>query len=481
MFWKTVKIPQVDHLLPKHPRQWSITLRLAWIYALSALCVLIITTFSLYWIFTGRLDKENYQFLENKVLVLQKLMQTQSQSASALKEEIMLEPALYHYYSRIIDKSGKVLIETPKMKDTAPVAAFADITPQAIGPFQTLAWRAHKIHHQKRKYFLLMSAQVDNSSDRIIQIAKDITTERDIINDYRQDLLIVLLIGVIGSSILGWIVARKGLQPLREITQSTQQVTVVQLKKRLNPTSWPKELSILANAFNHMLDRIEEGVNRLSQFSDDLAHDLRTPINNLIGEAEIILSRPRSNEEYKNVIESSLEEYLRISQMIESLLFLASAENPETVINPVVLSVQKLFEEVREFYDAAAEEQGINIICQGKEYVTADPILLRRALSNLVSNALRYTANGGTIILSDKKKDRQIAISISDNGEGIAKEHIPHLFSRFYRADKARSQRAGGTGLGLAIVKSIMDLHQGRALIDSEIGKGTTITLIFPS
>ncbi len=474
MFWKTVKLSQVDNLFPKHPRQWSITLRLAWIYTLSAFCVLLITTCSLYWIFSDRLDKEHYQFIENKLLLLQTLVQ----SGSDLKEETILEPALYHYYVRIIDQSGKILIETPKMNKLVPATLFTNIIPRSVGPFQILYWKRVTKNHTKRHY-LLSTAQVSNSG-HIIQMAKDNTIEHHITNDYRRGLLIVLLIGVIGSTVLGVVVARKGLQPLRDITRSTQQVSVAQLKKRLNPTSWPKELSVLANAFNDMLDRIEEGVSRLSQFSDDLAHDLRTPINNLIGEAEIVLSRPRLNEEYKNVIESSLEEYQRISQMIESLLFLAGAENPEMVINPVSLSVKQLFEEMKDFYQIAAEERGINIICQGNEYVTADPILLRRAISNLVSNALRHTPNDGTIIFSNQKKDHQIVISISDNGEGIAKEHIPHVFSRFYRVDKSRSQRAGGTGLGLAIVKSIMNHHQGQAVILSEVGKGTIVSLIFP-
>lgn len=478
MFWKSVKIIPINTLLLTHPRQWSITLRLAWIYTLSAFCVLIVTTFSLYWIFTNRLDKENYQFLENKVLLLQKLIHSHPDNQSALKEEIMLEPKLYHYFLRVINKSGQVIAETSHMSDFVPATVFVDLTPKTTQPFQALLKRIHNKHHQ-RKYYLLMTAQVANS-DQMIQIAKDITNQRDIINDYRQALIIVLLIGVMGSSILGWIVTKNGLRPLRDIAQSTKQVNIGQLTKRLNPTSWPRELSLLANAFNLMLDRIEKGVSRLSQFSDDLAHDLRTPINNLIGEAEIILSRPRSNEEYKQVIESSLEEYQRISQMVESVLFLASAENPEMVINPSFISTKQLFEEVKDFFEAAAEERDIQMICQGQEHVLADAILLRRALSNLVSNALRHTPDGGKIILLDQKNNNQVAISVRDNGEGITEEHLPHLFSRFYRVDKARSLKSGGTGLGLAIVKSIMDLHKGQTTIFSELSKGTTVTLVFP-
>jgi len=481
MFWKTVKIPQINDFIPKHPRQWSIISRLTWLYTVSAFCVLLITTFTLYWIFTNRLEKENYQFLENKILVLQKIIQTEPNNASVLKEETSLEPSLYHYYVRIVDATGHVLTETSKMSDLVPISAFSHTTLEEVKPFQTIYWASPKKRHQEKKHYLLMSASIGKDNNQIIQMAKDISQERDIVDDYRQGLLTVLLIGVIGSAILGIIVTRKGLKPLRDITQSTKRVTVAQLKERLNPTIWPKELSILATAFNGMLDRIEEGVNRLSQFSGDLAHELRTPINNLIGEAEIILSRPRSNEEYRSVVESSLEEFQRISHMIENLLFLAGAENPEAAINMTSVSIQQLIEDVTDFYEAAAEEQGVIIIGRGTGYVVADSFMLRRALSNLVSNALRHTASGGKIILSSESNSHATNISVSDSGEGIPEEHIAHLLNRFYRVDPARSQRTGGTGLGLAIVKSIMDLHKGNITIKSKPGDGTTMTLIFPN
>jgi two-component system heavy metal sensor histidine kinase CusS len=472
-----VKKNHLKDLIPKHPYQWSITLRLVWIYTLSAFFVLAIATFSLYWIYTNRLENENYQFLENKVLVLQKLLQSKPANESFLKEEIILEPNLYHYYSRILDRDGNTILETPKMNDIVPVSAFGNIYPAEN---QVIYWVSPKKNHHREKYFLLMSAPAGNNNNRIIQIAKDISAEHSIIEDSRQGLIIILLLGVFGSAALGIIVTHRGLKPLRDITQSTQRVSVVQLKERLNPTTWPKELSKLANSFNEMLDRIEDGVNRLSQFSGDLAHELRTPVNNLMGEAEIALSKPRSNDEYREVIESSIEELERISQMIENLLFLARAESPESVVNFISIPLRQMLDEVSNFYEAAAEEKNVKIKCEGKAHLIADALMLRRALSNLVYNALQHTPAGGTITLSAKVVNDATYILISDNGEGIAPEHVPHLFDRFYRADSARSTKTGGTGLGLAIVKSIMELHKGQVKVESMLGKGTTVTLIFP-
>ena len=180
----------------------------------------------------------------------------------------------------------------------------------------------------------------ENKQQWYIQIAKDISEQSAIIEDTQESLIIILLLGMVVSVVISILVTRKNLQPLLKITDSIHRITVTQLKQRLEPALWPSELSVLALAFNRMLDRIEEGFTRLSQFSSDLAHELRTPINNLIGEAEIALSKSRSNEDYRSTLESSLEECHRLAHMIENLLFLARAENPSQKIDCSWINVQ---------------------------------------------------------------------------------------------------------------------------------------------
>ncbi|MBI1929789.1 heavy metal sensor histidine kinase [Candidatus Poribacteria bacterium] len=279
----------------------------------------------------------------------------------------------------------------------------------------------------------------------------------------------------------GIVVARKGMHPLGEIAKAAQQITVTQFHKRLEPTRWPKELVALATAFDEMLNRLEDSFTRLSQFSADLAHELRTPINNLMGEAEVALSRPRTPEEYRQILESNLEEYAKLSRMIDSLLFLARAESTENPIKKLRLSALKEIEAVCEFHDAVAEERGVVVTCQGEAFVHADATLFRRAISNLLSNALQYTPRGGKITISVKQSAEEWGeVSVSDTGSGIEPEHLPKIFDRFYRADRSRAQHPEGTGLGLAIVKSIMELHGGTVTIQSEPTQGTTVTLKFP-
>jgi two-component system heavy metal sensor histidine kinase CusS len=325
-------------------------------------------------------------------------------------------------------------------------------------------------------------AEVGSSSRerRVLQIALDVSDDEALLAGYRRKLLAVLFFGILFSAGVGVVIARKGMRPLEDITKVAQRITATQLRERIGPARWPKELTALATAFDEMLIRLEHSFTQLSQFSSDLAHELRTPINNLMGEAEVTLTRARTPYEYRQTLESSLEEYAKLSRMIENLLFLARAENPETYIGRSPFDPGKEIEAVREFYDALVDEQGVEVICRGNGLLNADPILFRRALSNLLSNALQYTPRGGKINISVKQSDDQsIEVSVSDTGSGIAPEDIPRVFDRFYRADRARSQYPQGMGLGLAIVKSIMDLHGGTVVVQSEPTKGTIVTLRF--
>lgn len=303
-----------------------------------------------------------------------------------------------------------------------------------------------------------------------------------LIAGYRRTLLAVVALGIVFSCTVGVLVTRKGLQPLKDITRATHRITASQLHERVAANAWPEELASLARSFDQMLDRLEDSFSRLSQFSADLAHELRTPINNLRGEAGVALSHARTPEEYRRTLESSLEEYARLSRLIDNLLFLAQADGPITSIARTACDCRKAIEVVREFYQALAEDRGVEVICGGEATLEADPVLFRQVISNLLSNALNYTARGGKVSISvQRQDDRTVEISVSDTGCGIPAEHLGKIFDRFYRVGSARSQQPNASGLGLAIVKSIMSLHRGTVSVQSEVGKGSTFTLKLPS
>jgi two-component system heavy metal sensor histidine kinase CusS len=244
----------------------------------------------------------------------------------------------------------------------------------------------------------------------------------------------------------------------------------------------PAELRPLASTFNEMLDRLEESFTRLSRFSADIAHELRTPVNNLRGEVEVALTKLRSVEEYRDVLGSCLEEFGRLSQLIESLLFLARSENAQTALSKGPVDVREELTKVHEFYEAAAAEAGVTLSVAAQEPVTAclNRTLFQRAVGNLVANALAYTPSGGNVSLSATREGDAVRVTVSDSGQGIPPEDLARVFDRFYRVDRARSSASGGSGLGLAIVKGIVLLHGGKTDITSELGRGTRVSLVFP-
>jgi two-component system heavy metal sensor histidine kinase CusS len=199
----------------------------------------------------------------------------------------------------------------------------------------------------------------------------------------------------------------------------------------------------------------------------------------MLGEAQVALTRDRKADEYRAVIESTAAECERLSGIIDNLLFLARSESAEQQINRSAFNARAAIEKIVSFYQAPAEDRHINISCHGDAEIFADPILFNRAVGNLVDNALRFTTDSGNIRISIRPAQNGTEISVSDTGSGIASEHLPRVFDRFYRADPSRS--SAGTGLGLALVKSIVDLHGGAARIESESGHGTTVTLTFPA
>ena len=471
-------------------KSWSgsITGRLALLYTLSALTILVLATFFSYWALSNNLKQEDKQFLAEKITVQRAILKERpederDEDERDLEQEVKWErsaPQFTRSYSRVLDEKGKTIIETKDMGDIIPASSFTAPVGPDTTPEEAVKWR------RRGKTYLLMEAWArlgdTSGKKRLLQIALDVSQEERLIADYRQKLIVVLILGVLLSAGAGIAIARRGMRPLEEIIKTVERVSASQLDERVGRAGWPLELRSLATAFDDMLRRLEESFARLSQFSADLAHELRTPINNLRGEAEVALSRAREPEEYRHVLESSLEEYGRLSSMIDGLLFLARAESAKATITPSVFDARRELDAVVQFYDALAEEQGITVTCRGDASIEADPLLFRRAISNILSNALRYVPSGGKVeFLIGQKKGQPVEVIASDTGPGIAPEHLPYIFDRFYRADQARTQSSQGTGLGLAIVKSIMELHGGTVEVQSLVGKGTTVTLHFPA
>jgi two-component system heavy metal sensor histidine kinase CusS len=289
---------------------------------------------------------------------------------------------------------------------------------------------------------------------------------------------LVLGVGVIAATVIAVSVTRRGLRPLAEMRRSLERVQPAHLNERIDPERWPTELRPVAASFDDMLTRLEDSFTRLSQFSADLAHELRTPIGNMLGEAQVALTRKRTPDEYRTVIESAAAECERLSGIIDNLLFLARSESAEQQVAASLFNARAAIEKIVSFYQTLAEDRHIEISSSGDAEIFADPILFNRAIGNLIDNALRFTPENGNIRIGIRTTANGVEISVTDTGSGIAPEHLPRVFDRFYRADPSRS--SAGTGLGLSLVRSIVDLHAGSAEIKSTVGRGTTVILNFP-
>src|SRR5947207_11688462 len=259
---------------------------------------------------------------------------------------------------------------------------------------------------------------------------------------------------------------------------SLERIGPTHLNERVASANWPRELQPMAIAFDEMLKRLDDSFTRLSHFSADLAHELRTPIANMLGEAQVALTRDRTATEYRETIESTVAECERLSRIVENLLFVARVDAAREPIARKSFDARAAVEKIAAFYQMAADDHNVTINCSGNGQIYADPDLFERALGNLLDNALRFTAEHGSIHIALSKRNADFEVAVSDIGCGIAAEHLPRVFDRFYRAESSRS--SDGTGLGLALVKSIVDLHGGSATIQSQIGYGTTVKLIFP-
>lgn len=475
-------VPSEEKSARPAARDWSISRRLTVFYVATTAVLLVLAAAYLYWSQVNNLAREDNDFLVNKIQDCRRVLQEHPNDKALLVNEVQVEAAasLIKYYVCLLDKDGRVVLETTGMSDLLPVASF----PEAAGigdlPPRGTVWKS-----PKGQAFLLMAAEVPGmpggTHTRILHIAMDVSAEEALVAGYRHKLLAVVVLGCIFSWFAGALLTRRGLQPLNAITRATERVTANQLHDRIAPTGWPIELAALARSFDGMLERLENSFNRLSQFSADLAHELRTPINNLRGEAGVALSQARTAEDYRRTLESSLEEYARLTRLIENMLFLARADSPSIDITRTPCDTRKAIEAVRDFYEALADDRGVQVCCEGQGTVNADPVLFRQAVSNLLSNALNYTPRGGRVLIRSQAPDgRGLEVRVSDTGCGIAPEHLPRIFDRLYRVDPSRSQHPNGAGLGLAIVKSIMTLHGGSVEAKSEVGQGTTFTLVFP-
>src|SRR5438874_3410874 len=387
------------------------------------------------------------------------------------------------YWIRILDSQGRTYAETPGMDRLLPSEIFpsalasAEASAGSLKPASAVTGR--KDYRRGAKLFSLIALNEESGGQAYtLQIAQDRSSDERVERNFAASSIIVLSRSVLASPLIAITATKRRLRPLEEMTQSLGRIGPTHLKERVIPGDWPRELQPLAIAFDDMLERLDDSFTRLSQFSADLAHELRTPVANMMGEAQVALTRERTAAEYRETIESTIDECERLSRIVDNLLFVARADAAREPIARKRFDARNAVEKIAAFYQTIADERHVSISCTGDGYIHADPDLFERAVGNLLDNALRFTPENGSIQIALSEHDGDFEVAVSDNGCGIAPEHVPRVLDRFYRADSSRG--SDGAGLGLALVKSIVELHGGSASIQSQVGHGTTVKIIFP-
>lgn len=455
------------------PRAWSIIFRLVLLFTIGAAGLVLFTMFASYWAAIQHLNQDNDRYLTDKLAAIQADMAADSGPQSLSQELKIIHVADKVYAVRVLDSAGNIVAESPEMPQVLPVEIFPKTL--SIPGHRPLPETYHTANH---KTFALVTAVADLGNQRLtLQLAQERTRDERFATRYAALLAVMPGCVILTCAGVAILVTRRTLLPLRRLTESIERTGATRLDERVPVGRWPDELQPLALGFNKMLGRLEDSFTRLSQFSADLAHELRTPIAILRGEAEGALTKPRTLEQYREVIESSLEEMQRLSAMIDNLLFLARAETIGS-IKRQFFDGHAAIEKVREFYEALSQEQGVELNREGEGQVYAEPVLFRRALINLITNALRFTPSGGRVTVSLQHSDGASVIAVADTGCGISTQHLPNVFDRFFRGDAPRSSQ--GSGLGLSIVKSVMQIHDGNVSVQSDVGRGTVVTLRFP-
>ena len=296
---------------------------------------------------------------------------------------------------------------------------------------------------------------------------------------YRATLVPAILLAALAAATLGYVVVWWSLRPLAALATRSAQLTAHRLDERLDERHGSREVRELAAALNGLMRRLAESFARLSQFSADLAHDLKTPLATLMVQTQVALSQPRSNEDYRILLASNAEEIERLSRMIESMLFLARADHAQLALRPEPVNARAELARIADYFEGPADQVDATITVAGAGRAHADPVLLRRAVANLVDNAIRYARPGSTIRLDVSEQSSATVITVTNDGAGIASEDMPRIFDRFYRTDGTRGGSRSSVGLGLAIVKSIMDLHGGSVEVQSLPEASTEFRLVF--
>ncbi len=340
----------------------------------------------------------------------------------------------------------------------------------------------HLIGLKNNRYFYLNTMITTPFGEKIyIQFINDLKNSDLLLDALISTMLLIDIIGFLLAIINGAIFAKKTLKPINSIADTAEMINLHNLNKRIKSSNSNDEIGRLIKVINDMMERLEHSFENQTKFISDASHELRTPLSIINGYVDLLNQWGTSNKELtEEALLSIKEEVFNMTDLIEKLLFIAREENTRHRLNLTNVKIPYLLKKIYKEFKMIDKKHNYKLENISEFYASVDEKFILQAIRALIENSIKYTPKNKNIILKCEEGKEDFNIIIKDEGIGIPKEHLPKLFGRFYRVDEARTKDTGGNGLGLSIVKSIVDMHKGKILIESEVNEGTTITLTLP-
>ncbi|MBW0184947.1 MAG: heavy metal sensor histidine kinase [Hydrogenophaga sp.] len=444
----------------------SLTVRLTILFA----CVLAVVLAGFSWLV---FRETSSRFHELDELLLQGKVQLVAEAARNSRTEDELRGWLATSMPGHAGLYIKVLSDTGDLFEHRDLQLPAGLAEEFANAGEVKDWRrtAHSFHAKRFE----VSLGGDGLRKLSAIAAVDTRQHTDFLDVLSMKTLGYVCFAVIVGTMLGWLASRGGLQPLTTMRARAEQINANRLSERISAQSWPKEMRELANSLNGLLDRLQSDFDRLSAFSANLAHEMRTPVSNLLTVAQVTLAQSRTSDEYRSTIETISEELQDQARTISDMLFLARTENMHALPSVQLVELDVESQSLVDFYDVTASEKALSFAVKGSAFVQGDRLMIRRAISNLLSNAVKYARPASTIDISISTAEGKASLAITNRGEEIPVASQASLFDRFVRLSSPSVKDAGGLGLGLAITKAIMRAHHGQVKLRSLAGANTFV------
>ncbi|MGJ7582774.1 heavy metal sensor histidine kinase [Variovorax sp. RHLX14] len=449
-------------------RKVSITTRLTLLFAGTSATVLLGLGILISKSLDAHFASEDYSALEERIELIQKTSNESTPEALPIK----LDTALKNYpgfIAQVTSRENGIVYSTENFDFAMPL--------EIAKENQRFAWTEGGQKYRGVVHRTQTDANVAGELSILVGLSTSI--HEHFMESFTHTLIAFVLGATVLCGLLGWWAARRGLEPLRTMSGRARTVTGSQLHERMPVDSVPVEIADLANTLNAMLERLQSDFKRLSDFSSDIAHELRTPITNMMTQTHVTLNQARTNEKYRDIMASNAEEMQRLARMIADMLYLAKTENGLNLPSSEDVDLAKEIEALFEFYEALAEDKTVTLTTKGGSSICGDKLMIRRAISNVLSNALRHAFPHTSIDVEIINNNLRSIVNITNTGNTIPVDQAAFIFDRFFRADKSRTRPdSDGVGLGLSITKAIMAAHNGTIEVSSN-NERTTFTLTF--